>query len=281
MIVATQVCRSRGGHRVVDDVSFSVAAGEIVGLIGLNGAGKTSLIDCLAGLAPPDSGHMSLAGHAAGSRAARAATGTLLQQPGLPARLSVAQTMALFAGLHGRPVCQKLAAALGLAAIADQRVDRLSGGQRQRLALALALQHSPAVILLDEPATALDPGMRRDLAALLADRRAAGAAILMATHDLAEAASLCDRVLVMADGRLLASGRPADLIASLPSRIRLVTAQALPGADSTIIATEARDVAAAVRALLARAGDVPVLELTVTSASLADVVLAAQERPHG
>jgi len=281
MIAAAQVCRSRGGHRVVDGVSFSVAAGEIVGLIGLNGAGKTSLIDCLAGLAAPDEGQIRVAGHAPGSRAARAATGTLLQQPGLPARLRVAETMALFAGLQGRPVCPKLAAALGLAAIADQRVDRLSGGQRQRLALALALQHDPAVILLDEPATALDPGMRRDLAVLLASRRAAGAAILMATHDLAEAASLCDRVLVMAGGRLLTGGRPADLIAGLPSKIRMVTAQALPGAESASIEITAQDVAAAVRQLLAQAGDVPVLELSVTSAGLADVVLAAQEQSHG
>jgi ABC-2 type transport system ATP-binding protein len=281
MIEAAQVCRSRGGHRVVDDVSFSVAAGEIVGLIGLNGAGKTSLIDCLAGLAAPDEGQIRVAGHAPGSRAARAATGTLLQQPGLPARLRVVETMALFAGLQGRPPCPQLAAALGLAAIAGQRVETLSGGQRQRLALALALQHDPAVILLDEPATALDPGMRRDLAALLADRRAAGAAILMATHDLAEAASLCDRVLVMAGGRLLTGGRPADLIAGLPSKIRMVTAQALPGAESASIEITAQDVAAAVRQLLAQAGDVPVLELSVTSASLADVVLAAQEQSHG
>ncbi len=215
MIDIADLVRRRGGRTVVDGVSFTVAAGEIVGLIGLNGAGKTSLIDCIAGLARPDAGAVTVAGQQPGSVAARRATGVLLQQPGLPARLTVAETLALFAGLHGVGVDERLAAALGLDAFSDRRVDRLSGGQAQRLALALALQSGAPALLLDEPATALDPLMRRDLAALLGQRRAAGTAILLATHDLAEAASLCDRVVVLHHGRLVAQGRPGDLGASL------------------------------------------------------------------
>lgn len=274
MIDARDLVRRRGGRAVVDGVSFHVAPGEIVGLIGLNGAGKTSLIECLAGLAAADGGDVRIAGHAPGSVAARAASGVLLQQPGLPARLRVGEALALFAGLHGVAVEAGLVAALGLEALAEARVDRLSGGQAQRLALAIAMNGAPPVLLLDEPGTALDPAMRRDLAQLLAARRAAGAAVLMATHDLAEAASLCDRVLLLHEGRLLADARPAELIAGLPSRIRLETAVPLAGEADAVIAVESRDVAATLAALLARAGDVPVMGLSVTGASLADVVLA-------
>lgn len=211
MILIEALVRTRGERRVVDDVSMVVAPGEIVGLIGLNGAGKSSLLDCVAGLARPDGGQISVAGHEPGTPAARRATGFLMQRPGLPDRLRVAETLQLFAGLQGRAPCADLALRLGLTAIAGQQVSRLSGGQRQRLALALALQHRPAAILLDEPGTALDPAMRRDLAALLAERRAGGAAILMATHDRDEAASLCDRLVLLADGRLVPHRPGADL----------------------------------------------------------------------
>ena len=159
---------------MVDGVSFTVAAGEIVGLIGLNGAGKTSLIDCIAGLARPDAGLVIVAGHAPGSVAARRETGVLLQQPGLPARLTVAETLALFAGLHGVAVDERLAAALGLGALAGCRVDRLSGGQEQRLALALALQSGAPALVLDEPATALDAARSRGTAWRTAGRRRSG-----------------------------------------------------------------------------------------------------------
>lgn len=278
MIRVDGLARRRGGRAVVDGVSFNVARGEIVGLIGLNGAGKSSLIDCIAGLARPDAGSISINGHAPGSVAARRITGTLMQQPGLPERLRVGECLALFAGLHGLAPCPDLAAALGLDALAGRRVGQLSGGQRQRLALALALQHGPSAILLDEPATALDPAMRRDLAALLAARRAAGAAVLMATHDLAEAASLCDRVLLLAGGRLVAQGRPADLMAGTGARITLVTARPLAGEDSDTICIETADVAGALTALLARLDGVPLISLTVAGASLADLVLAGEAR---
>lgn len=211
MILIEGLIRSRDGRRVVDDVSITAAPGEIVGLIGLNGAGKTSLLECVAGLARLDAGRISVAGHPPGSAAARRITGLLMQQPGLPERLRVEETLRLFAGLHGMVPCADLALRLGLTAIGQQQVNRLSAGQRQRLALALALQHHPIAILLDEPATALDPAMRRDLAALLAERRQAGAAILMATHDRDEAISLCDRLVLLATGRLLGHAPGADL----------------------------------------------------------------------
>lgn len=213
MIAVADLVRRRSGRAVLDGVSLAVAPGTIVGLIGLNGAGKSSLVDCLAGLARPDAGSMLVAGHQPGSPAARRATGVLLQNPGLPARLRVGEALALFAALRGEGVDAGLVAAMGLEGLAMQRVDRLSGGQAQRLGLALALNGAPPVLLLDEPGSALDPAMRRDLAHVLRARQAAGTAILMATHDLAEAASLCDRLLLLHRGRLLADAPPAALAA--------------------------------------------------------------------
>lgn len=211
MIDVAGLALAQQGRAVLAQVSFTVAPGEIVGLLGLNGAGKSSIIMALAGLLAPVAGRISLNGHAPGSRAARAATGVLLQRPGLPERLTVAETLALLAGLHGVPVPADLVATLGLDGFAGQRVATLSGGQRQRLALGCALLASPPVLLLDEPATALDAAMRADLAALLAARRAAGAAVLLATHEPAEADALCDRVLVLHQGGLLAGAVAADL----------------------------------------------------------------------
>ncbi|MEI6419429.1 MAG: ABC transporter ATP-binding protein [Sphingomonadales bacterium] len=211
MIDVAGLALAQQGRAVLANVSFTVAPGEIVGLLGLNGAGKSSIIMALAGLLAPVAGRISLNGHAPGSRAARAATGVLLQRPGLPDRLTVAETLALLAGLHGVPVPADLVATLGLDGFAGQRVATLSGGQRQRLALGCALLASPPVLLLDEPATALDAAMRADLAALLAARRAAGAAVLLATHEPAEAEQLCDRVLVLHQGCLLAGAVAADL----------------------------------------------------------------------
>ncbi|MBC2669768.1 ABC transporter ATP-binding protein [Novosphingobium piscinae] len=279
MIEVSGLTRRRGPNLVVDGLSFSVSHGEIVGLIGVNGAGKTSALECLAGLARADGGEVRIAGLAPGSTAARAITGTLLQHPGLPGRLCVAETLDLFARLHGIRPSPHLVEALGLDALARQRVDALSGGQRQRLALAIALQPAPAVLLLDEPATALDPAMRRDLRGLIEEARTGGAAILMATHDLAEATSLCDRVLLLSAGRLVAAGRPADLIAAAgaPSRITLTTARPLPGERDDTMVIETRDVIAALTALLPRLAGVPVVALHVTGAGLAEVVLAAAE----
>ena len=283
MIDVVGLTRHRSGRAVVEGLTFAVGPGEIVGLIGVNGAGKTSAIECLAGLAPIHAGQVRIQGHEPGTPAARALTGAVLQQPGLPGRLRVAEALALFATLHGVSPDQEVADALGLAGIARQQVDTLSGGQGQRLALAIALQHQPAFLLLDEPATALDPAMRRDLRGLLEQRRGQGMAILMATHDLAEATSLCDRVLLLSAGRVVAEGRPADLIAGAgaPSRITLTTARPLPGETGDTIVLETRDVIATLAALLARLGAVPVVELTVTGAGLADVVLAVAGGGHG
>jgi ABC-type multidrug transport system ATPase subunit len=276
MIEVAGLTRRRGARTVVHDVSFALRPGEIVGLIGVNGAGKTSTIECLAGLARPDSGSVRIDGHDPGSAQARAAIGVLLQNPGLPTRLTVGETLTLFARLHGVAPDPDLAMTLGLTGLARQGVGTLSGGQVQRLALALALQHRPNLLVLDEPATALDPAMRRDLRRLLEERRQSGAAVLIATHDLAEATSLCDRVLVLSGGRLVAQGRPCDLVAAsrAPSRIRLVTARPLPGeADDTIL-VETAEVVPILLALLQRVGNVPVVELTVSGAGLAEVVLA-------
>ncbi|MGI5397987.1 ABC transporter ATP-binding protein [Streptomyces sp. CA-135486] len=214
-----------GGFEAVTGISFSVARGEIFALLGTNGAGKTSTVELLEGLAAPDSGTVRVFGHDPyRERAAvRPRTGVMLQEGGFPSDLTAAETARMWAGCTSgaRPIGEALGL-VGLERRAGVRVKQLSGGERRRLDLALALLGRPEVLFLDEPTTGLDAEGRRDTWKLVRTLREGGTTVLLTTHYLEEAESLADRLAIMHRGRIVTAGSPAEVTAARPSRIRFV-----------------------------------------------------------
>ena len=217
MISAQRITRRFGSRAVVDEVSFEVSKSEIVALLGPNGAGKTTTMRMLAGLIAPTSGAIVIDGVAltrATSAALRARIGFLTESPGLWDRLTVRENLGTYAALYGlaQPdrAIDRAIEVFQLSGQASTRAAELSKGMRQKVALARALLHEPAILLLDEPTSGLDPEITRGVRRLLEERRAAGCAILVSTHNLDEAERLADRVAVL-HGRLLAIDRPAAL----------------------------------------------------------------------
>ncbi|MFE9172019.1 ABC transporter ATP-binding protein [Streptomyces kebangsaanensis] len=212
----------RGGFEAVRGVTFHVDRGEIFALLGTNGAGKTSTVELLEGLAPPDGGHVRVLGHDpyTGRAAVRPRTGVMLQEGGFPSELTVGETARMWAGCvsGARPVREALAL-VGLEQRTDVRVKQLSGGERRRLDLALALLGEPEVLFLDEPTTGLDAEGRRDTWELVRTLRDGGTTVLLTTHYLEEAEGLADRLAILHEGRVAAAGTPAEVTASRPSRI--------------------------------------------------------------
>jgi len=203
-----------GSKVAVDDVSFTVAEGEIFGLLGRNGAGKSTTVDCLAGLRVSDHGRIRVAGldPRQDRRKVRELLGVQLQESQLPDRLTVAEAMRLYASFYPRPAdIDGLLAQLDLTDKLNTRYRRLSGGQKQRLSIALALIGRPRIAILDELTTGLDPVARRDTWQLIDDIRNQGVTIVLVTHFMDEAARLCDRVAIMRDGGIAALGAPAEL----------------------------------------------------------------------
>ncbi|MCW8217240.1 ABC transporter ATP-binding protein [Streptomyces halstedii] len=215
--------RYAGGFEAVTGISFSVARGELFALLGTNGAGKTSTVELLEGLARPDGGRVRVLGHDPyRERAAvRPRVGVMLQEGGFPSDLTVTETLRMWAGCTSgaRPPGEVLEL-VGLGARAGVRVKQLSGGERRRLDLALALLGRPEVLFLDEPTTGLDAEGRRETWRLVRELREAGTTVLLTTHYLEEAESLADRLAIMHRGRIVTSGTIADVTAERPSRIR-------------------------------------------------------------
>ncbi|WP_435284548.1 ABC transporter ATP-binding protein [Streptomyces koelreuteriae] len=211
-----------GGFEAVSGISLSVRRGEIFALLGTNGAGKTSTVELLEGLAPPTSGTVRVLGHDPYTEraAVRPRTGVMLQEGGFPSELTVAETTRMWAGCvsGARPPAEVLAL-VGLESKAGVRVKQLSGGQRRRLDLALALLGHPEVLFLDEPTTGLDVEGRRETWELVSALRDGGATVLLTTHYLEEAENLADRLAIMHEGRIATTGTPAEVTAAEPSRI--------------------------------------------------------------
>jgi ABC-2 type transport system ATP-binding protein len=204
---AEGVSKRYGARMALREVSFSAARGELVAVIGPNGAGKTTLLQILAGALAPSAGTVSLA---------PAQVGWVPQQPALYKKLSVQENLRLFARLEKVPdVDAAVEAMLEQAALHDRagdEVGRLSGGNQQRVNIAIGLLRSPAALLLDEPSAALDPRQRERLWEFIGGLASGGTAVLYSTHDVGEAERYADRVLVLADGELLFSGNPEELV---------------------------------------------------------------------
>lgn len=203
-----------GGVTAVDGVGFAVSAGEVFGIVGPNGAGKTTTVECLSGLRRADAGELGVLGGDPASQAVRSRIGVQLQQAALPDGMRVAEAMTLFATAYRRRTpWRPLLAEWGLAGRERARFGSLSGGQRQRLFIALALVNDPELVFLDEITTGLDPEARRETWGLVRRLRERGGTVVLVSHDLAEVAALCDRVAVLAAGRLVALDTPAQLAA--------------------------------------------------------------------
>ena len=221
-IAVRDLRKSYGAHEAVKGVSFDVAPGEVYALLGHNGAGKSTIVEILEGYRPRSSGDVSVLGRdpATGGRAHRDRIGIVLQTSGIETELSLTEAIDLYGGVYAsRRPTREVIELVGLADKADARVGSLSGGQRRRLDLALGIVGKPDVLFLDEPTTGFDAAARRKSWELIADLCQLGTTVLLTTHYLDEAEHLADRVGVLANGRLVAEGTPAELIGSVAGTV--------------------------------------------------------------
>jgi ABC-2 type transport system ATP-binding protein len=228
-IVVGDLRKSYGDVHAVDGVSFEVESGEFFGILGPNGAGKTTTLEIIEGLRKPDSGRVTVFGERPWPRneTLLPRIGVQLQATSFFERLTAREQIRTFAALYGVPPkrADEMLDVVGLAEKADTRAEKLSGGQMQRLSIACALVHGPELVFLDEPTAALDPQARRNLWDLLRDINARGRTVVLTTHYMDEAETLCDRVAIMDDGKILELGPPATLVRGLdaPTRISVET----------------------------------------------------------
>ncbi|MEP6854308.1 MAG: ABC transporter ATP-binding protein [Pedococcus sp.] len=213
-IVADALRVVRGSREVLPGISLTVPAGQVVGLLGPSGGGKTTLLRCIVGVQVVAGGTVTVLGEPAGSPGLRSRVGYVTQEPSVYADLTVRQNLTYFAALVGAPddAIERTIDVVDLAGSVDSRVDRLSGGQRSRVSLAAALVGSPEVLILDEPTVGLDPVLRRDLWEMFHRLADEGTTLLVSSHVMDEA-TRCDRLLLLREGRLLADDSPDGLLA--------------------------------------------------------------------
>ena len=215
MIHVDRLTRRYGATVALNDVTLDIAAGGVTALLGPNGAGKTTLVETLEGLRVPTSGTVRVLGldPTREARALRERIGVQLQATAVPPELTPLETLRLFGAffrksLPPRDVLQRMR----LTDQARVRNSALSGGQRQRLAVAMALVNDPELVILDEPTSGLDPAARRELHRDIAEMKAAQRTVLLSTHYIEEAEKLCDRVILLRAGQVVADGSPTELI---------------------------------------------------------------------
>ncbi|MGO1582210.1 MAG: ABC transporter ATP-binding protein [Actinomycetaceae bacterium] len=212
-VVALEGLRvTRSGREVLHGVDLEVRPGEVVGIVGPSGGGKSTLMRAIVGVQDRVSGTAEVLGHRAGAATVRGRVGYVTQAPSVYADLTARENLAFFASIQrvGRPEVDRALAAVDLAGAADQVVSSMSGGQRSRVSLATALLGSPPLLVLDEPTVGLDPVLRHDLWETFRGLAASGAAVLVSTHVMDEA-ERCDRVVLVRDGRVIGEGTPAAL----------------------------------------------------------------------
>jgi ABC-2 type transport system ATP-binding protein len=229
----------------LSDVSLCVQRGEIFGLLGPNGAGKTTLLSCIQGLHKPDAGSVQVAGMDVAQKGAQAKRklGIQLQRTALIEGLRATELMEAYAALYNTYLTREQTLALlkrfDLADQANKLARQMSGGQQQRLSLAIAVSTNPEIVLLDEPTEALDPGARRAVWGMIRTLKEQGRTVMLTTHSMDEAESLCGRVAIMDHGRVVACDTPQQLIAGmgispvLKATIELPLEQVRPLAGAT------------------------------------------------
>ncbi len=235
-IAVRDLRKAYGPVKAVDGVSFEVQQGEFFGILGPNGAGKTTALEIVEGLRQADGGTVSVLGLPAWPRnpALLPRIGVQLQSSAFFERLTAREQLQTFALLYKIPA-HRADAMLGVVGLEDQagtRTEKLSGGQAQRLSIACALVHDPEVLFLDEPTGALDPQARRNLWDLLRQISAEGRTVVLTTHHMDEAETLCDRVAIMDHGVVLRDGPPAALVRELDQPLRISVESGLLPADA-------------------------------------------------
>ncbi len=208
--------KTYGTYVAVDGISFEVKEGEIFGLLGPNGAGKTSTLECLEGLRAPNSGWLRVAGLNPTSEAhkLRDLIGVQLQSAGLPESITPNEAMKFFCAYHQVAPRFDILERLGLAEKQNSQFFELSTGQQRRLALALAIPHNPKVLFLDEPTAGLDVATRVELHGMMRELQASGTTIILATHDMAEAEQMTDRVAILLKSKIAQIGTPMQITAT-------------------------------------------------------------------
>jgi ABC-2 type transport system ATP-binding protein len=239
-VTITNLVKRYGSLRAVDDVSFSIREGEIFGIIGPNGAGKTTTVECISGLRVPDSGSVSVYGLSPqrDRDKIREFVGVQLQESALPPRLRVGEALELFASFYPDPLDpREVLDSLGIKHIERAAFKNLSGGQKQRVSIALALVGNPKIAILDELTTGLDPEARRGTWALIERMRERGVTVILVTHFMDEAETLCDRLALIHRGRLKALDTPEAIATGAGlTRVRFVPSQ--PVADQALYAVD-------------------------------------------
>jgi ABC-2 type transport system ATP-binding protein len=207
-----------GSFQAVKDVSFDVRAGEIFGLLGPNGAGKTSTLSAVEGLIKPRSGKITVCGYDMKSHPleAKSNMGVQLQANSFQPELTIAEIIQLFGGIYGvelsKDKVQNILKEIKLDDASTKRFGQLSGGQQQRVSLMIATIHNPRLVLLDEPTTGLDPQSRRQLWERIEAIREQGHGVLLTTHSMEEAESVCDRIGIIDHGKIITIDTPESLI---------------------------------------------------------------------
>jgi ABC-2 type transport system ATP-binding protein len=293
-IYVEEVSKAYGATIALDDVSLRVVVGEITALVGPNGAGKTTLLEILMGVRAADHGRVEVRGADPGRDAAaiRGRVGVMFQPTALPPLATAGELLSLFRLDQPRSRDHReLLRKVGLSDYENKTIDKMTVGQKQRLALAVALVGEPDVLILDEPTTALDPQARRVAWDLIADPvRRANRAVLISTHSMEEAESLCSNVVLIDHGRLNASGTPRSLVAThcpgyrvtcdasiedLPALRRVLPADAevIEAGDTASITVPVADIAAAATIAHVIGTTHGVRQLTIATHSLDDVFL--------
>jgi len=212
LLEAINLTRRYGELLAVNDISFKIDTGQCVGLLGPNGAGKTTTVEMLEGLMPPSSGEVRFRGEPLKDQMSSAA-GIMFQSTALQDYMTVREALVMFSRFYDEPVpFDELVQQCSLEQFLNQDTRKVSGGQRQRLLLAIALVNNPDVLFLDEPTTGLDPDARQRFWHLIRSIQADGKTIVITTHYMEEARVLCDELLFMHQGSILAQGKPDALI---------------------------------------------------------------------
>ncbi|KAB8190918.1 ATP-binding cassette domain-containing protein [Nonomuraea phyllanthi] len=268
MLVATDLVKRYGTVQALDGFTLSVAPGEIVGLLGHNGAGKTTFVEIVSNLVRPDGGRVSIDGKP--PSAARGEVGVAPQHIALYPSATVREHLELYGRLAGlrraalRAAMEELSVVLRLTELLDRRAGKLSGGQQRRTQAASALVHRPALLLLDEPTAGADLETRQAMLDVVKQRAGEGAAVVYTTHYLPELTELQATIAVARDGRIIARGACDDLLQGLPGEVRVTLD------DQEEIALSTSDPATTLIDLLRRV-DRPVTAVDVRNPSLDDL----------